>query len=147
MLGWARGILWYVRLGTRLASYLASSPGPLRGVRRAWYTLFAHALFSQQTLGIRILVYLFLRRCNLWPPLLSHELVKFCANQWYPANILEPGPFSSSQRAWGRGSYLAVEDRVVYTRQLINHLETRAKRGDPCTVLQFHLVADRRTRL
>ena len=44
--------------GTSLASY----PGPLRGEERAWYTLCAHALFSQQKLGIRIFVRLLLRK-------------------------------------------------------------------------------------
>ena len=67
---------------------LASSPGPLRGgERRAWYTLFAHALFSQQTLGICILIRLFLRKRDLWPPLLSYELAKFRAKTRVVANL------------------------------------------------------------
>ena len=41
---------------------LASYPGPLRGGERAWYTLCAHALFSQQKLGIRNFVRLLLRK-------------------------------------------------------------------------------------
>ena len=44
--------LLYVATSKLLTWHSASSPDPLRGGERAWYTLSAHAPFSQESQGI-----------------------------------------------------------------------------------------------